>query len=49
MRTKVASVAEQKMLETMSKYNESKEIQFVWDNLQRDVMHDFEQLISKLS
>ncbi|CAL1676116.1 unnamed protein product [Lasius platythorax] len=36
MRTRVATVAEEKMHETMSQYNDSKEIQFVWDNLQRD-------------
>lgn len=36
MRSRVATVAQDKMLKTMSKYNESKEIEFVWDNLQRD-------------
>ncbi|GAB1865995.1 Tetraspanin [Camponotus japonicus] len=36
MRSRVAKVAEDKMIETMSKYNESQEIAFVWDNLQRD-------------
>ncbi|XP_011253838.2 CD63 antigen [Camponotus floridanus] len=36
MRSRVAKVAQDKMFETMSKYNDSEEIQFVWDNLQRD-------------
>lgn len=38
MRTRVATIAEDKMLETMSKYNKSQEIQIVWDKLQ----HEFE-------
>lgn len=38
MRTQVAKIAESKMLNTMSKYNNSQEIQLVWDNLQ----HEFE-------
>ncbi|XP_026828359.1 tetraspanin-33 [Ooceraea biroi] len=36
MRARVATVTQSKMVETMSKYNDSQEIQFVWDNLQRD-------------
>jgi len=36
MRAQVATVAKDKMIKTMPKYNESKEIQIVWDNLQRD-------------
>ncbi|XP_029170995.1 CD63 antigen-like [Nylanderia fulva] len=36
MRTRVASIAEEKMLKTMPKYNDSQEIRIVWDNLQRD-------------
>jgi len=36
MRDQVASVAEKKMMETMPKYNQSEEIQVVWDNLQRN-------------
>ncbi|XP_014480572.1 PREDICTED: CD63 antigen-like isoform X2 [Dinoponera quadriceps] len=35
MRARVTSVAQQKMLDTMTKYNSSEEIQIVWDNLQR--------------
>lgn len=37
MRARVATVAQEKMFETMSKYNGSKEIQIVWDNLQKEV------------
>ncbi|XP_011634831.1 CD63 antigen-like [Pogonomyrmex barbatus] len=37
MRAQVASIAEKKMLETMPKYNDSKEIAQVWDHLQRDL------------
>ncbi|KAM0731887.1 CD63 antigen [Formica fusca] len=36
MRSQVATVAKNKMMETMSNYNNSGEIQYVWDNLQRD-------------
>lgn len=36
MRSQVATIAKEKMNETMPKYNDSREIQFVWDNLQRD-------------
>ncbi|KAG5326154.1 CD63 protein, partial [Acromyrmex heyeri] len=36
MRAQVASIAQQKMLDTMPRYNNSHEIQFVWDNLQKD-------------
>ncbi|KAH0949794.1 hypothetical protein HN011_007430 [Eciton burchellii] len=38
MRARVATVAQNKMMNTMSKYKNSSEIQFIWDNLQ----HDFE-------
>lgn len=44
MRSRVAKVAQDKMIETMSKYNDSKEIAFVWDNLQQDVMHNYIRL-----
>jgi len=37
MRAQVASIAEEKMNDTMPKYNSSKEIQVVWDNLQQQV------------
>ncbi|XP_018337206.1 PREDICTED: CD63 antigen-like [Trachymyrmex septentrionalis] len=36
MREQVASIAQQKMLDTMPQYSNNSEIQFVWDNLQRD-------------
>ncbi|KYM95448.1 CD63 antigen [Cyphomyrmex costatus] len=36
MRTQVAMIAQQKMLDTMPQYNNSHEIQAVWDNLQKD-------------
>ncbi|XP_071566233.1 uncharacterized protein [Temnothorax nylanderi] len=36
MRAQVATVAREKMLDTMPKYNESKEIQRVWDTLQHN-------------
>ncbi|KYN28817.1 CD63 antigen [Trachymyrmex cornetzi] len=36
MRAQVASIAQQKMLDTMPQYNKSDEITFVWDNLQKD-------------
>lgn len=37
MRAEVANVAKMKMMDTMPKYNESREIQIVWDELQRNV------------
>lgn len=37
MRAQVAAVAEKKMFDTMPKYNNSREIALVWDNLQRNV------------
>lgn len=40
MRDSVTSVTREKMLDTMAKYNASQEISFVWDELQRDVMHN---------
>lgn len=45
MKSRVAKVAQDKMIETMSKYNDSKEITFVWDNLQRDVMRNYIRLL----
>ncbi|XP_012229466.1 CD63 antigen [Linepithema humile] len=36
MRGRIATIVEEKMVNTMPKYNNSKEIQFVWDQLQRD-------------
>lgn len=44
MRSQVAMVAKNKMMETMSNYNDSKEIQYVWDNLQRDVICNYIEL-----
>jgi len=41
MRAQVASIAEEKMQETMPKYNNSKEIQIVWDNLQQQVTRNY--------
>jgi len=38
MRARVATVAQNKMMNTMSKYKNSSEIQFIWDNLQHDVI-----------
>lgn len=38
MRAKVETIAREKMLDTMKKYNDSLEIKNVWDNLQRTVM-----------
>lgn len=40
MRASVKSVAQHKMIDTMAKYNTSKDIQYVWDGLQRNVMHN---------
>lgn len=37
MRAQVADIAETKMMDTMPKYNDSREIQIVWDELQRNV------------
>lgn len=37
MRAQVADVAREKMMDTMPKYNDSREIQVIWDNLQKNV------------